>query len=637
MPFGFNLPFGKKNTPVPTSTNQVAALAPAQAVSLKPLTTFLGQLLKEEAGITDYSTIPYNGKQGTIPNGMALLGRYEAVLTQTAYMSRLIYDPNPVMAAGVQFIDELPTVVNSALTLLNQNRASIPATLQKVNPTIGKAVFINDPQHDTPCYIQAVDYRAQTTACPHPGKKVVYITFRGTNSLKTTFTDLKAFSANMEQLLGVAMMGGQTGTGIFKGEILAKPASSVLTAGQSNPFGAHAGFVNNLMNVIPQLCKILETEFLADGSVDRIIVNGHSLGGANASLCALILAGFKRAGLGGLAKPTLHCITYGAPKCLMSYTRQVFNSFLTDGTMTYDRVANRMKNSLQFASQASAASTVAGAFFLTPGMNIIPTIPPNFEHPGFSILNTEIQTQSKTGRSKNISDIREMFGGLKTSTGWFKNMLNIGFNELPTYAEFMSCFAPTFKTEAAYAKSLNNRFGTIYSGTSDFKEECAAILAKYQKITGTVPVQVTVEQAEAEQKEVQEAAKANTASIEQAPLEPEAPEPNTKTGGALTVAMNQASRNYKQKTLEVGPNHVVYSCKQKISFGFCHTGYMGISFNGMMKTVLVKKPSYAQMVATPTNTTYSEQAAPVGGKRKHKTKKAQKKAKKAKTMNKKRR
>lgn len=639
MPFGFNLPFGKKNTPTSTNQGAVQAQPQAQTVILKPLTIFLGQLLKEEAGITDYSTIPYNGKHGTIPNGMALLGRYEAVLTQTAYMSRLIYDPNPVMAAGVQFIDELPTVVNSALTLLNQNRASLPTTLQKVNPTIGKAVFINDPQHDTPCYIQAIDYRAQTTACPHPGKKVIYVTFRGTNSLKTTFTDLKAFSANMEQLLDVAMMGGQTGTGVFKEEITATPGSSVLTAGQSNPFGAHAGFIKNLMNVMPQIFKILETEFLADGSVDRVIVNGHSLGGANATLCALILAGFKRAGLGGLAKPTLHCITYGAPKCLMSYTRQVFNSFLTDGTMTYDRVANRMKNSLQFASQAAAASTVAGAFFLTPGMDIIPTIPPNFEHPGFSILNTEIQTQSKTGRSKNISDIREMFGGLKTSTGWFKNMLNIGFNELPTYAEFMSCFAPTFKTEAAYSKSLGNRFGTIYSGTSDFKEEYAAILAKYQKITGTVPVPVTEQQADAEQKQAQASAKLNTAPIEQDPTNvQEAEDPtNPKTGGALTAAINQASRNYKQKTLEVGPNHVVYSCKQNISFGFCHTGYMGISFNGMLKTALTKKPNYAQMVATPTNTTYSEMTGPVGGKRKHKTKKAQKKAKKSKTMNKKRR
>jgi hypothetical protein len=649
--FSFSNPFGKKNN-IPKNASTVQA----QAVTLKPLTTFLGQLLKEEAGITDYSTIPYNGKQGTIPNDMALLGRYEAVLTQAAYMSRLIYDSNPVMMGAVQFIDELPPVVNSALTLLNKNSATLPITLKKVNPTIGKAVLINDPQHDTPCYIQEVDYRAQTTGCPHPGKKVVYITFRGTNSLKTTFTDLKAVSANIQQLLDVSVMGGKTGSDVFHDQIYMTPERNIPTL---DPFGAHAGFVANLMNVMPQICKILETDFLADGTIDRIIVNGHSLGGANATLCALVLAGFKDAGLGGLAKPTLHCITYGAPKCLMSYTRTVFNNFLTGGIMTLDRVANRMKNSLQFASQAAAASTIAGAFFLTPGMDIIPTIPPMFEHPGFSILNTELMTQSKTGRSKNISDIREMFGGLKSATGWFKDILNIGFNELPTYAEFMSCFAPTFKTEEAYAKALNNRFGTIYSDTTDFKVEYGLILAKYEKITGSVPVQVSVGQADAEQKTAEAAAKLNTGAIEQGPVEPEAEDPTPTKGGALTAGLNAHTRAYKKETLEVGPNHVVYSCKQKISFGFCHTGYMGISFNGMMKTMLVKKPNYAQFVSTPTQITYSEVAknvrtnnvprqnmapvsnenpGPVGGKRVNKTKKAHKRQqKKSKTMNRKRR
>jgi hypothetical protein len=587
MPFGFS---GSTTAPI----------------ALKPLTTYLAHLLKTDGGISDYSTIPYNGKEGTVMNGRAILGRYEAVLTQAAYMSRLIYDPNLVMMGGVQFINYPPPALNTALTILNKNRDSLQMTFNKVDPTIGKAVLINDSVHDTPCYIQEVDYRNKTSACPFPGKKIVYVTFRGTNSIKTTFTDLKALPGNLNQLLEKCVMGdGYTGAYAFKGDL--DTAEQYRNMASINPFGAHAGFVRNLENVMPKICSILQTQFLADGSVDQVIVTGHSLGGANASLCAMILAGFKRAGLGGLAKPSLHCITYGAPKCLMSYTRNVFNSFLLDGTMTYDRVAARMKNSLQFASQLALATGVATAPFVTPGVNIIPTIPPNFEHPGFSILNTEVKTQSTTGRSKNITDIREMFGGIKNDAGFLKSLANIGFNDLPSYKEFLDCFETLFDSVDKYKKALNNRFGTIYSGTSDFKKEYNMIVSRCNEITGMQLTLVDEGAAAAEAKAAEDAVKKENASIEKGNAAEEAganSNNGSKTGGA--VALDKASREYKEMTTQQGPNHIVYSCKQNISYGFCHTGYMGISFNGMMKTMLIKKPAYAEFVISEGELMYVE-------------------------------
>jgi hypothetical protein len=339
--------------------------------------------------------------------------------------------------------------------------------------------------------------------------------------------------------------------------------------------------------------------------VDQVIVTGHSLGGANASLCAMILAGFKRA---GLIKPSLHCITYGAPKCLMSYTRNVFNSFLLDGTMTYDRVAARMKNSLQFASQLALATGVATAPFVTPGVNIIPTIPPNFEHPGFSILNTEVKTQSTTGRSKNITDIREMFGGIKNDAGFLKSLANIGFNDLPSYKEFLDCFEKLFDSEDKYKKALNNRFGTIYSGTSDFKKEYKIINDRCNEITGMQLTLVDEGAAAAEAKAAEDAVKREGEGVSIPKGDPNEAGANTnngsKTGGA--VALDKASREYKEMTTQQGPNHVVYSCKQNISYGFCHTGYMGISFNGMMKTMLIKKPAYAEFVVSEGKIMYDE-------------------------------
>jgi hypothetical protein len=586
MPFGFS-----GSTTVP--------------VTLKPLTTYLAHLLKTDGGISDYSTIPYNGKEGTIQNGRAILGRYEAVLTQAAYMSRLIYDPNLVMMGGVQFINYPPPALNTALTILNKNRDGLKTTFNKVDTTIGKAVLINDSVHDTPCYIQEVDYRNKTSACPFPGKKIVYVTFRGTNSIKTTFTDLKALPGNLNQLLETCAMDMQKGSDVFKDELAA--AEQYRNMASINPFGAHAGFVRNLENVMPKICSILQTQFLADGSVDQVIVTGHSLGGANASLCAMILAGFKRA---GLIKPSLHCITYGAPKCLMSYTRNVFNSFLLDGTMTYDRVAARMKNSLQFASQLALATGVATAPFVTPGVNIIPTIPPNFEHPGFSILNTEVKTQSTTGRSKNITDIREMFGGIKNDAGFLKSLANIGFNDLPSYKEFLDCFEKLFDSEDKYKKALNNRFGTIYSGTSDFKKEYKIINDRCNEITGMQLTLVDEGAAAAEAKAAEDAVKREGEGVSIPKGDPNEAGANTnngsKTGGA--VALDKASREYKEMTTQQGPNHVVYSCKQNISYGFCHTGYMGISFNGMMKTMLIKKPAYAEFVVSEGELMYVEKA-----------------------------
>jgi hypothetical protein len=417
---------------------------------------------------------------------------------------------------------------------------------------------------------------------------------------------LKALPGNLNQLLEKCVMGdGYTGAYAFKGDL--DTAEQYRNMASINPFGAHAGFVRNLENVMPKICSILQTQFLADGSVDQVIVTGHSLGGANASLCAMILAGFKRAGLGGLAKPSLHCITYGAPKCLMSYTRNVFNSFLLDGTMTYDRVAARMKNSLQFASQLALATGVATAPFVTPGVNIIPTIPPNFEHPGFSILNTEVKTQSTTGRSKNITDIREMFGGIKNDAGFLKSLANIGFNDLPSYKEFLDCFEKLFDSEDKYKKALNNRFGTIYSGTSDFKTEYKTIVDRCEKITGIVLERLDEGAAVAEQKKAEEEIKKENASINLGNINGEAgPKEANQEGGA--VALDKASRIYKEMTTQQGPNHIVYSCKQNISYGFCHTGYMGISFNGMMKTMLIKKPDYAEFVVSEGEIMYMEKA-----------------------------
>lgn len=548
---------------------------------VKKLTTYLGTLLP-----SDIYEQEYNGKSLvkslTDANYKKLVGQYEAVLTQASYMSRLAYEINPSIIGGLQLINFNPVVFNTGLSMIRKNfsrffpsTASAPSVNRmflKPDGTVslpegaayidnGVSIYRKAGLTETPVFVQCVDYRSMRSGCPIPGKKVLYISFRGTMSIKSGLTDVKGASKSIDSLCTTCTMEGVNGSVAI--DNYKKEAEKYRKTAAVNPFGAHYGFVENMIPVMNDVCKAVEN-MTADGSIDKIIITGHSLGGANATLAALVLAAFKKHGIKCLQKPAIHCITFGAPKLLTDFSRNVFNGLLDGGVLTLDRVANRAKNI------AIAALSVGTA------IDIVPTIPGWFVHPGYMVLKTEIKTQSRTGRSKNITDIRQMFGGIEPGTGLFFT----DFNGLPTYKEFLDCFTRIQGMDDATYKSniMNLPLGTLYFGLkgksyTDIKDMVTYILGKAPPDTNQAE---EVAAAKAEEKTVPLPA-ADLSGEEGSPEQPQ------QVGGLLPGG--PLTEQYKKDTVERGPNHVVYNCQKNLTIWSCHMAYLGVSYHGGFKNI----------------------------------------------------
>ncbi len=515
---------------------------------VKALTTYLGTLFEKE-GI-DITKLEYNGKSlENASNYKSIIGKYEAGLTQAAYFSRLSYELNPVITAMSQLTNYNPIVFNTALSLIRRKYSRYRTNnlqINNINEGIdkGSIYYIKKGLIETPCYLQLLDYTNINENCPYAGERILYVAFRGTISLKSALTNAKATPASLTKLFTVSNFEGINGMDAFKNE---------LERTNGAMFSSHYGFIENLEPLIHNILNQIEIYLKDNKPINKIIITGHSLGGANATLFSMILAGFKKAGVSLLQNTSIHCITFGAPKLFSDYARNVFNNMLDNKILTLDRIANRI------------GSILIGSVSAGVSMNLVPTIPPNFVHPGYMILKTEIKTQSRTGRSKNISDIREMFGGI-ASSGYFS------FNGLPTYPEFLSNFKQIASDN--YSKLLTKQpLATLYSITSN--SEYNNIKQLVQTVIGQVEDISPAQQ----QQEIIEA------NIEQN-SEIKVDETEQNGGGPQTEL-------YKKTTIERGSNHIVYNCQKNISHASCHMAYMGISFWGGLKNISLGRQPYS--------------------------------------------
>lgn len=591
-------------------------------VTLKKPLTYLGTLFTD----AEY-TRPYkDGKLTTLPlNAKQLMGQYEAVISQAAYFSRLMYDPNEVIAKTAQFVHYNPVVFNTALSLIRADYSRI------FSPTASQTVIVPNPIHsenkegiilnsvgtmdDTPCYMQLIDYTGKTNV-PFPGKKVLYIAFRGTITLGGGLADANVASLSINEILKNCSLGGQTGSQVFEQEIAVANAASK----GINPFGAHQGFVRQMKDIMGKVCVALNNKFLALNP-DKIIVTGHSLGAANATLASLVLAGFKRA---GLITPELHCITFGGPKLLTDYSRNVYNSFLISGILTLDRVANRASA----AKTAFSAAISGGTALIGATVDFVPLIPPNFDHPGFMILKTEFKTQTQTGRSKNISDLRQMFAGIEPPSSL---SFSGTFNGIATYKEYLDCFQPLINEKFA---EIINVTGTLGAWRPKYKAEYALIKAQVDRVLGKSTQDVNANPEETPSDVAPDPSVTAAAAAE-------AKESDQTGGGEYTD-------NYKENTMKYGPNHIVYSPQMTISPVSAHLTYCGVGWNGVVKNVQYVRPLCQEIqygntpivtpYCPPVNTASQNPAAVTGGgkrarrvKKTRKSRKAQKAQKARKT------
>ncbi len=606
-------------------------------VFVKPLTTYLGTLI----GPT-YTQDNYDGTKLANPNKVAV-GKYEAVLTQASMVARLPYEMNTVMMAASQLLNFNPLIFNTGLSIIRRNQSRFitknntivvnkigpaaegsmifknltPVALAQKGTQIGiqtahsitsslKTSFLTTKQftpihkiigdaakqvgqlqkeanEEAGVYFQLID-NTNLQKSPHAGQKVLYIAFRGTLSLKTALTDLKIASQKLETLFAATKYNGLTGTQAFQQEIAGAEQyrSKIVGLSAINPLGAHSGFVSHLTVIMPELCGELERYMKTYPDISKIIITGHSLGGASATLCAMALAGLRRAG--AFNKP-IHCITFGAPKLLTEYSRDVFNSLLKGGALTLDRVAGRMANIL-----------LAGVSLGT-AIDMIPTIPPNFVHPGYMILKTEIKTQSRTGRSKNISDLRKMFGDIDIEGGGFLGFGKwMGFNGLPTYPEFFNNFETLPGIELKDYSSLIKTliFGTLYPVPGTANEKYNAVKSLVQAITKIQnPFDADKKTDEAEQN----ASVANIVTPPPNVVQAEESGDETQEGGGPTLTVGK----YKEETVGMGSNHIVYKCDKNISTINCHMSYLGVSYGGVVRNFSHNKKPYAIFMVAPNN------------------------------------
>lgn len=583
------------------------------SIPLAHFTTYLGSLV----------TPPLNGRpmklQGLQIDPLIskdILAKYEAVVTFCSYMSRLSYENRArKVLKAYKLLDYSPLVFNTGLSHLTYAKSTddkIERGDVREKPLSGFLLY--DAKQDTPVSVVMFDYTKEPSSI-FGTEKIIVVCFRGTLSLQTALKDLYAINGSLFTLFGNDLFSEEAAEVEKRkkpGNQSIKSAVTAATAGIVNPFGAHRGFVNGLENILQPILEKLKILLTLHPDVSRIIVTGQSLGGAYAHIFGLFIAQLKKKngsvkGYPSIQLPKLHVITFGAPKCFTDYSRNVFNGLLLGGFMTLDRVTNRPR-------------------FPDPSMltyDPIPIVLQNLDHPGFMILKPEIKTQSRTGRTKHIAELRDELAGIKAKKSLFTSLTSRNYNPLPDYPEFYKLFKDSSSlTVEEYANLLStSMFGTVRGGTNS----ASKILAVVQNVLHVTAADMAATDAEATQ-----VRKAEVTSLKQMPVpselgkqeaetakvvesgytaagEKEPTEgggwlptfgykknPNVPVAAPMPMPMaapmpmantntNSNTAKYKKQTVKEQPNHLVYSCSQitaPVPGVGCHLGYMGVSYFG---------------------------------------------------------
>jgi hypothetical protein len=524
-------------------------------------------------------------------SGKVLIGQYEAALSQAAMISRLMYDPNEVIAKTAQFVHYNPIVFNTALGIIRTDYSRVVSPNKKqekfvivpnpIRPENKDGLILNTIGHmdDTPCYLQYLDYSQKQANVPFPGEKILYIAFRGTISIGGGLADANLLPLGIDEVLKTCTFGGQTGSQVFAEEI------------KQSSFLCHQGFVRQMKNIMNKVCKALETKFLKL-PIDRIVITGHSLGAANATLASLILGGFKRA---GLITPPIHCMTFGGPKLFVDYSRNVYNSLLESGILTLDRVAIRSSGLKTAMWSIGTGGLGAGSV-----VDLVPLIPPNFVHPGFMILKTEGILTKLGSRTNNISDMRKLVGGIEPPSAYRISLTTTvkgTFNGFATYKEYLDCFDPLL---AARFEEILNVTGTLGPWRPAYRAEYAQVKVLVDKVLGKVAIDPTTDPskepsaiapskavADAASKEVEEEKIGQGADSDSNVGIEEGDKGTGQAGGAFGITSLSGSQTklYMEKTKQYAPNHIKYAANLNVAPVSAHLGYCGIGWNGIGKNV----------------------------------------------------
>jgi hypothetical protein len=317
------------------------------------------------------------------------------------------------------------------------------------------------------------------------------------------------------------------------------------------------GFIHVLKPSIQEICKKIQ-ELLKSHKFERVIITGHSLGGALASLFGYYLKKYNP----NLVNVPIHVVTFGACCIFDAPGRNEFNAFLNiadeKSGFTLDRV--------------------------TSNFDPVIVLPPDLDHPGYTLLRTEFRAFSKTGRTNEIGEIRKMLGLDKGYDG----------NDLLLSSNFVDLFtnAKDFKGTGKFDTDLYRGKFRIKFGSNAKEQQLIletampdANPAEIRKLFNTI--------------ESDAGNKRYNNSEQKGGL-------HNPLSNKKRIPQKLATEEYKKKTETMMPNQIQYSCYKTMTMGFCHASYMGVSYIMVLRLPNIKGGYKAKKEPTKDYTLYQK-------------------------------
>jgi len=487
----------------------------------------------------------YNPKTGSL-EPLADKSKYYAWLRSLvvcAGLSRLAYSPTDAFCRGLGVLDYAPDVINDAISVLEYNLFT----------EVAKGTVKDQDSYDSEAMARAPGlqalYRPLDTAGKEPigaffpeagchivrrEDKQLYVVFKGSSALKDFINDLKSVaqtSVNQMPYCGDAPPAATTGLGFW--DHIKKEARSIAIT-------------------VLRMCE--EKEKVPT----RVVVTGHSLGGATATLMSLILVNAIQSI--GKAIPVA-CVTFGAPFVFSATGRNYYNERLKSGKLTLDRITAFDKGLKKFIGMTPGS-----------GADVITSLGSPLVHPGYTTLNTEFYAASGTGRAFHIDEVSKVYIGGE-SKGLFSRLIGSGVGELPKDMEFW------------------NGFRMLTVPPSGRRTSPAFLALLYPDAASPASLGMPAEAVKAAAVADPAEARALAEASKSVPVEADAAAPDAapaarQRGGALglpAISLSKAGADYKTETMSFAPNRLNFQCNKVQSSNFCHGSYMMIGFTGAIR------------------------------------------------------
>ena len=548
----------------------------SNSIELDKWTTYLAYLLKQET----------NSNKNNKTKTTKTVCKYEALLTQCSYLSRMAYTPAEVFCRMTKFLDLNPTDFNDYIRVIEKIME---------NKVLGKMINY-ECSYNSLWLMKQASYQSLFDC---PKSETIKEKANDDNNIKGFFLrnnkNVNVYiyyhhnqnsQFNNTPTIYVAFKGASSISEFLEGglKLLIKDISlsELGITGTNSNSKAGRTYVEFLKDNTTENVPLIQAVFdkvqilLKKYNDSKIIITGHSIGSAFSVLFAFYYMKIPN-------KPTnpVHLITLGETTVMNAFARNEFNQLLNSSTegsiFTYDRIESTTKKG------------GVGVW-----RNMFTKLPADLNHAGYSILQDETFPFKTTGRTNEISELRALCGMINDSDG--KPTTTNTENDTE---EFIKLFDNQDNYSGVklelYKKKLRVLLGTNKSSQYPIIKK-ALPDGKGQEVENLFKQIEDVKAVNESGKEVKD--------VNNSKKEIELTDIPTKTeqiGGGLfssiskyknkkfgIVGMTEENEKYKKLALQMMPNQVIYDCNRKISFSTCVGSYMGVSYMPVLRLPKIK-------------------------------------------------